>query len=86
MPERAVRAIEIGQRLKQTIVAEIGDGIMLYPSYTRRAPRHHTALLPPIQWAYTRGHQRDGAAVDPVSARSPPRVAARRAGRRRTRA
>src|SRR5206468_811434 len=53
VPERALRAIEIGKQLKQTLVSEIGSGIMLYPSYTKRAPRHHTALVPPIQWAYT---------------------------------
>jgi fatty acid amide hydrolase 2 len=29
------------------------NGILLYPSYTRTAPLHHTALLPPIQWMYT---------------------------------
>jgi fatty acid amide hydrolase 2 len=53
VPSRAVRAIEIGKRLKETLLSEIGTGVMLYPSYTRRAPRHHTALVPPIQWAYT---------------------------------
>ncbi|MGZ3424265.1 MAG: amidase [Polyangiales bacterium] len=53
VPSRAERAIEIGKRLKETLLSEIGTGVMLYPSYTRRAPRHHTALVPPIQWAYT---------------------------------
>lgn len=26
---------------------------MLYPSYTRPAPLHHTALVPPVHWVYT---------------------------------
>ncbi len=51
--DRAQHAIDIGTRLRATLLQEIGEGIMLFPSYTRVAPIHGTALVPPIQWAYT---------------------------------
>lgn len=51
--ERTERALEIAARLKQQLATEIGDGIMLYPSYPKLAPLHGTALLPPIQFTYT---------------------------------
>ncbi len=54
VPSESTKAIEIGRRLRETLLQEIGPrGVMLYPSYTKRAPIHHTALLPPIQWSYT---------------------------------
>ena len=54
MRDRADEAIALGHRFKQRLVDAIGpNGIMLFPSYTRLAPIHGTALLPPIQWAYT---------------------------------
>lgn len=52
--ERAARAMHIGASLKARLAAEIGvNGVMLYPSYPKLAPLHGTALLPPIQFAYT---------------------------------
>lgn len=54
MKERAEEAKTLGERLRKTLVSAIGPrGIMLYPSYPKLAPLHGTALLPPIQWAYT---------------------------------
>lgn len=50
---RAKEAAAIKARLRETLVSEIGDGIMLYPSYPKLAPIHGTALVPPLQWAYT---------------------------------
>jgi fatty acid amide hydrolase 2 len=46
------------EKLAHSLGTEMRDvlgpnGILLYPSYTRTAPLHHTALLPPIQWMYT---------------------------------
>jgi fatty acid amide hydrolase 2 len=49
----AARFLDEGKRLRDEIVTELGDGVMLFPSYPRVAPRHHAALLPPIQWMYT---------------------------------
>ena len=43
-----------GLALKREISDLLGDdGLLLYPPYTRPAPRHHTPLLPPFQWVYT---------------------------------
>jgi len=54
LADRAEEAKAIGARLKETLLSAIGPrGIMLFPSYTRLAPLHGTALVPPIQWAYT---------------------------------
>lgn len=40
--------------LRQEISDRIGpDGVVLYPSYTRTAPRHGRPLLTPIDWVYT---------------------------------
>ena len=60
--ERAVAAlgedtqgpIEMGLRLKADLGARLGgDGVMLYPPYTRTAPRHRAPLLTPTDWVYT---------------------------------
>jgi fatty acid amide hydrolase 2 len=51
---RTARALELGARLREQLLGEIGPrGILLYPSFPSLAPLHHTALLPPIRWAYT---------------------------------
>ncbi|MBD90010.1 MAG: amidase [Deltaproteobacteria bacterium] len=40
--------------LREEIAERIGpDGVLLYPSYTRTAPRHGRPLLTPIDWVYT---------------------------------
>ena len=46
--------IAAGKALRAELEELIGDGgILLYPSYTRPAPRHYTPMRLPIQWAYT---------------------------------
>lgn len=44
---------ELG-RFRDTLSEELGDdGVMLYPSYSRPAPRHHLPLLRPFDFVYT---------------------------------
>jgi fatty acid amide hydrolase 2 len=50
---RGKAIVEIGARLRARILEEIGDGVLLYPSYTRPAPRHSAPLRWPVQWTYT---------------------------------
>ncbi|RMF16888.1 MAG: amidase [Candidatus Dadabacteria bacterium] len=55
-PARKRAAIEAGLELRETIERDLGDnGIMLYPSYVRPAPKHVQPLLPPLtfSWVYT---------------------------------
>lgn len=53
-PRRLKRAIEAGRALRNEIVNRLGPhGVMLYPSYSTPAPRHHAPLFPPIRWVYT---------------------------------
>ena len=39
--------------LKHELSEAIGDGVMLYPSYSRPAPRHYAPLLRPLDFVYT---------------------------------
>ncbi len=42
------------EEAKAMIHAHLGDdGVLLYPSYTRIAPKHRAPLLAPIAWVYT---------------------------------
>jgi fatty acid amide hydrolase 2 len=41
------------EELRMDLEAQIGDGVLLYPSYTRPAPRHMLPLLTPMDWVYT---------------------------------
>jgi len=50
---RAERAIAAGLELQGELTRAIGDGIMLYPSYSEPAPRHNAPLWPPFNWVYT---------------------------------
>lgn len=45
--------IREGHELRDKLNAIIGDGVMLYPSYTRPAPKHGHPLLTLIDWLYT---------------------------------
>ncbi len=48
------RARQAGARLREELVAALGaDGVMLYPSHPRPAPRHNAPLLRPFAWTYT---------------------------------
>lgn len=46
-------ALEAFESLKEKLVALVGkDGVLLYPSFTQPAPRHHRPLLNPFQFSY----------------------------------
>ena len=46
--------IELGHQLAEELAQLLGeDGVLLYPSYTRAAPRHHRALLTPTDFVGT---------------------------------
>jgi fatty acid amide hydrolase 2 len=54
LPGRAQSAIEAGHGLRRALTELIGPrGVMIYPSYSRPAPRHHMPLLRPFQFVYT---------------------------------
>jgi fatty acid amide hydrolase 2 len=54
MTRRARRILALGKDLSAELADVLGDhGVMLYPSFPRLAPRHHTPLLAPFQFAYT---------------------------------
>jgi fatty acid amide hydrolase 2 len=54
LPSMGARYLEEGAALRRELLDLIGPrGVMLFPSHTRPAPRHHRALLPPWSWAYT---------------------------------
>ncbi len=53
MPKRNAALRSLGAELKADLLARIGSGVMLYPSYSMPAPRHHQPLLPPTHWGYT---------------------------------
>lgn len=52
-PGDTAKVLAQGEALKRELVDRIGEGVMLYPTYTRPAPRHGMPLLTPIDWAYT---------------------------------
>lgn len=52
-PRSTARYIREGNALRAELVERIGDGVMLFPSYARPAPRHGMPLFPPLQWIYT---------------------------------
>lgn len=54
MPGRTQRFVAKGKELAAELEELIGpNGVMLYPSYTAPAPRHHVPLFPPFNWVYT---------------------------------
>ena len=51
---RAGELCALAPVLRAEIEEALGDrGVMLFPPYTRTAPRHNAPLLLPIQWMYT---------------------------------
>ena len=51
---RTRRILTLGKELSAELTSVLGDrGVMLYPSFPRIAPLHHTPLLAPFQFAYT---------------------------------
>ena len=54
MPTRARRLVEAGHALRDEVTDAIGpDGVMLYPTFGRVAPRHYWACLGRFRWVYT---------------------------------
>ncbi len=52
--DRRQAALEAAKHLRNSLDHALGPaGVLLFPSYTRPAPRHRTPMLIPIQWAYT---------------------------------
>lgn len=52
-PRLAQRARSRGEQLRATLDALIGDGVLLYPSHTRTAPKHHRPIVSRFDWVYT---------------------------------
>jgi fatty acid amide hydrolase 2 len=53
-PRRAKYFIEMGRELRTDLLSALGtNGLMLFPSYTRVAPKHNESFFPPIHWVYT---------------------------------
>lgn len=47
-------AIQQKEKLQKQVDELLGtDGVFLYPSYTRVAPKHHHALFRPLDFSYT---------------------------------
>jgi fatty acid amide hydrolase 2 len=53
IPSRSARGLSFCAELRLELERKIGRGVMLYPTYSMPAPRHHQPLLPPIHWGYT---------------------------------
>jgi fatty acid amide hydrolase 2 len=55
LKSRVARAIALRSSLRTEIAELVGDGVLLYPPYTRTAPRHGSPLVPPrlFDWVYT---------------------------------
>ncbi len=48
------RFVEEGRNLRKQLEELMGEnGVILYPPYSRPAPRHHMPLLTPFHWVYT---------------------------------
>ena len=52
-PEHARELVDTGKRLQAELEDVIGDGVMLFPSYTSVAPHHNQPLRTPWHVAYT---------------------------------
>lgn len=51
--KNAERIIAEGEAFRDAINEEIGEGVLLYPSYTSTAPHHYVPQLRVIDWLYT---------------------------------
>ena len=53
VPMPRARYVEMGQALRAELLEALGDdGVLLYPPYTRVAPRHNHPLFTPFDFAY----------------------------------
>ncbi len=54
VPTDTSRGVEEARALREEISDRIGEGgVLLYPPYTRPAPRHRMPMLTPMDWVYT---------------------------------
>jgi fatty acid amide hydrolase 2 len=51
--ERGAKLVRRGHELQRHVEEQMGDGIMLYPSYSCTAPPHRGPLRRPFDWVYT---------------------------------
>ena len=47
------RLVKAGRELRRILDEEIGEGVLVFPSYPTLAPPHRAPFLPPANWAYT---------------------------------
>jgi len=52
-PSRTRGLVDEAAALREELSEAIGDGVMLYPSYSRPAPHHFSPLLRPLHFVYT---------------------------------
>ena len=52
-PKRSAKFRDMRTALCQELIDTIGDGVLLYPSYAKPAPRHRQPWLMPFAWVYT---------------------------------
>lgn len=52
-PKRNAQFREMRHTLRAELIDLLGDGVLLYPPYTRPAPKHGAPLLRPFDWVYT---------------------------------
>jgi fatty acid amide hydrolase 2 len=53
LPGNTKATIAAARAFRKELEDRIGDGVMLYPTYTMPAPRHGAPMWRPIDWAYT---------------------------------
>ncbi len=54
LPGKVEQSLADGAALREQIVEALGDdGVMLFPSYPRVAPRHNLPIVQPFYWVYT---------------------------------
>lgn len=54
LPRRTERILTMGRELRQTLRSTLrDDAVLLFPSYSRPAPRHYQPLMIRFEWAYT---------------------------------
>jgi fatty acid amide hydrolase 2 len=53
LPARTRRLVARARQLSRELQATIGDGVMLYPTFARTAPRHYAPLGTPFSIGYT---------------------------------
>ena len=54
LPGGVESQLAVAQKLREDLTALLGpNGVFLFPSYARPAPKHHHAKLRPLDWVYT---------------------------------